>query len=38
MLRAQAEMTIEYINAHPESAELCRELGFKLVWQGLAGK
>jgi AcrR family transcriptional regulator len=38
MMRAQAEMTIEYINAHPENAELCRELGFKLVWSGLAGK
>jgi AcrR family transcriptional regulator len=38
MLRAQAEMTIDYINAHPESAELCRELGFKVVWAGLTGK
>jgi AcrR family transcriptional regulator len=38
MLRAQAEQSIEYINAHPESAELCREVGFEMVWAGLAGR
>lgn len=38
MMRAQAEMTIEYILAHPENAEMCRELGFKMVWSALTGK
>lgn len=38
MMRAQAELTIEYLNAHPENAEMCRELGFKMVWAGLKGK
>jgi hypothetical protein len=37
-MRAQAEMTIEYILAHPENAEMCRELGFKMVWSALTGK
>jgi AcrR family transcriptional regulator len=38
MVRAQAEITVEFINAHPESAEICRELGFNMVWNGLSGK
>ncbi|MGD0890918.1 MAG: TetR/AcrR family transcriptional regulator [Terracidiphilus sp.] len=38
VMRAQAEMTLEYIHAHPQSAEICRELGFKMVWAGLTGK
>ena len=37
MLRAQAEISIEYIQAHPEDADLCRELGFRMVWAGLTG-
>jgi len=36
-LRAQAEATIEYIHAHPEQAENCRELGFRMLWRGLRG-
>jgi hypothetical protein len=32
-----AEITVEFINAHPESAEVCRELGFKMLWKGLTG-
>ena len=38
MVRAQAEITVEFIRAHPESAEICRELGFNMVWNGLTGK
>lgn len=38
MVRAQAEITVEFINAHPESAAVCRELGFTMLWRGLAGK
>jgi AcrR family transcriptional regulator len=38
MVRSQAEITIEFINAHPESAQLCREMGFKILWNGLTGK
>jgi AcrR family transcriptional regulator len=38
MFRAQAEITVEFINAHPESAETCRELGFNMVWNGLSGR
>jgi AcrR family transcriptional regulator len=37
-LRAQAEMTMEFIQAHPEHAKLCREMGFKMLWNGLTGK
>jgi AcrR family transcriptional regulator len=37
MVRAQLEITVEFINAHPESAE-CRELGFGMLWRGLTGK
>ena len=37
LLRAQAEMTMEFIAAHPESAAVCRELGFQMLWQGLTG-
>lgn len=35
MVRAGAEATIEFINAHPESAAVCRDLGFKMLWNGL---
>jgi len=37
-MRAQAEATIEFILAHPELEAQCRELGFKMLWKGLAGK
>lgn len=37
MVRAQMEITVEYIHAHPESARLCREVGFALLWNGLTG-
>jgi AcrR family transcriptional regulator len=35
MVRAQVEITVEYINAHPASAAVCRDLGFKMLWNGL---
>jgi hypothetical protein len=35
MVRAQLEITVEFINAHPESTEACRELGFQMLWRGL---
>jgi|SRR5579863_1589121 len=38
VLRGLAEETIEYIQAHPESKELCREMGFGMLWRGLAGR
>ncbi len=38
MIRAQLETTVEYINAHPESAAVCREHGFKMLWNGLTGR
>lgn len=38
MLRALAESTVEYANAHPEHKADCREQGFKMLWSGLAGK
>ena len=38
MFRAQVEITVEFINAHPESTEICRELGFNMVWNGLSGR
>jgi AcrR family transcriptional regulator len=38
MVRAQAEITVEFINAHPEAAALCRETGFKMLWNGLTAK
>jgi len=38
MFRAQAEITVEFINAHPEAADLCRETGFKMLWNGLTAK
>jgi AcrR family transcriptional regulator len=38
MIRAQAEITVEFIGAHPESADMCRELGFNIVWDGLTGR
>ena len=38
MFRALAEMTVEHLNANPERARVCRELGFKMVWNGLTGE
>jgi len=38
MLRSQAEMAIEFILANPEHAEICREMGFRVLWKGLTGK
>jgi AcrR family transcriptional regulator len=38
MARSQAEITVEFINAHPESSKLCSEMGFKMLWNGLTGK
>jgi AcrR family transcriptional regulator len=38
MMRAQAEITVEFINAHPESEAVCRELGFEMLWRGLKGQ
>jgi len=37
-IRAQMEITVEFINANPESAALCSELGFKMLWSGLAAE
>jgi AcrR family transcriptional regulator len=37
MVRSQLEMTVEYINAHPECAASCREKGFRIMWMGLTG-
>jgi AcrR family transcriptional regulator len=37
MVRSQIEMTVEFINAHPECAASCREMGFRMVWLGLTG-
>jgi AcrR family transcriptional regulator len=36
MVRAQMEITVEFINAHPDSADACREHGFTMLWRGLA--
>ncbi len=38
MVRAQAEITVEFINAHPESAEVCSQLGFEMLWKGLKSR
>jgi len=38
MMRSQAEMAIDFIQANPECAETCREVGFRMVWMGLTGK
>lgn len=38
MVRAQAEITVDFINAHPEAAEVCRESGFNMVWNSLSGR
>jgi AcrR family transcriptional regulator len=35
MIRAQMEITVEFINAHPDSAEACRETGFTMAWRSL---
>jgi hypothetical protein len=35
IMRSQVEMTFEYIQANPEHADICRELGFELVWKSL---
>lgn len=37
MLRAHAEATVEYIIANPEREAQSREVGFRLIWRGLAG-
>jgi AcrR family transcriptional regulator len=37
MIRAQMEVTVEFLNAHPESAAACREWGFKMIWKQLSG-
>lgn len=37
LFRAQAEATVEFINAHRELEAESRELGFKLIWKGLTG-
>jgi len=38
MGRAQMEITVEFMHAHPESAADCREWGFAMLWQEIAGK
>lgn len=38
LMRAQVEVTLEFITAHPEWAEVCKDLGFKALWRGLGGK
>jgi AcrR family transcriptional regulator len=38
VMRAHAEATIEYIAAHPEDRETCWEIGFEILWKGIAGK
>lgn len=38
MIRAQMEITVEYMKAHPESADGCRDWGFKMLWKELTGK
>ena len=37
LLRALGEATIEFIVAHPDQEEHCRQLGFELIWRGLTG-
>jgi len=37
MIRAQLEVTVEFIHAHPETSTACREWGFKMLWKELAG-
>jgi hypothetical protein len=38
LVRSQAEVTLEFITAHPESTAACKELGFKALWRGLTGE
>jgi AcrR family transcriptional regulator len=38
MMRSLAEITMEYVHAHPENAKVCRELGYKMIWTGFTGK
>lgn len=38
MLRAQFEVTVEFINVNPEHAAACSELGFQMLWNGLTAK
>lgn len=38
MMRSQVEMTFEFMQANPEHAEISRELGFRMLWNGLTGK
>jgi len=38
MVRAQAEITIEFITTNPECREECSEMGFRMLWNGLTGE
>ena len=38
MMRSQAETAIEYIAAHPELRDEIWDMGFRILWKGLAGK
>jgi len=38
MLRAQAEITVQYIQAHPGDGKVCSDLGFKMAWASLEGQ
>jgi AcrR family transcriptional regulator len=37
LFRAQAESTVEFINAHRDLEAESREIGFRIIWRGLAG-
>lgn len=37
LFRAQAEATVEFINAHRDLEAESREIGFRMIWRGLAG-
>lgn len=37
LFRAQAEATVEFIGAHRDLEAESREVGFKMIWRGLAG-
>ena len=37
LFRAQAEATVEFIGAHRDLETVSREVGFKVIWRGLAG-
>ena len=38
MIRAQLEVTVEFINAIPGNAAACGESGFQMLWGGLTAK